>query len=42
LSAGSDIEQPTVTIYIEARAADDSNSNSYAIQTTVTQRTFDL
>jgi prepilin-type N-terminal cleavage/methylation domain-containing protein len=40
---GGDLEQPTVTIYIEAKARDNNpNSNSYALQTTITQRTFDL
>jgi len=41
--ADIDTEQPTVTIYIEAKAKDgDPTSNSYALQTTITQRTFDL
>jgi len=42
LSAGSNIEQPTVTIYIEAQDVDDPTAKSYYLQTTVTQRTLDL
>ena len=42
LSSGSNIEQPTVTIYIEAQDVDDPTAKSYYLQTTVTQRTLDL
>jgi signal transduction histidine kinase len=36
------ITQPTITIYLEAKAKDDPTAKSYYIQTTVTQRTLDL
>lgn len=39
---GVDVEQPTVTIYIEAQDVDDPTAKSYYLQTTVTQRTLDL
>ncbi len=35
-------EQPTVTIYMEARAKDDPNAKIYGLQTSVTQRILDL
>lgn len=40
--ATNDVSQPTVTIYLEAKAVDDTTAKSYYIQTTVTQRTLDL
>jgi len=42
LEGTGNIEQPTVTIYIEARDRNDTNSKRYYLQTTVTQRTLDL
>ena len=39
---GTDVEQPTVTIYIEAREKDDENAKVYYLQTTVTQRALDI
>jgi prepilin-type N-terminal cleavage/methylation domain-containing protein len=38
----TDVNQPTVTIYIEAQVADAANPKTYPIQTTVVQRTLDL
>ena len=38
----NNIVQPTITIYLEAKAKDDTAAKSYHIQTTVTQRTLDL
>lgn len=38
----NDTEQPTVTIYIEAKSSNDDNNKVYYLQTTVTQRTLDL
>lgn len=35
-------DQPSVTIFIEARKADDTNGKLYQLQTTVTQRTLDI
>lgn len=37
-----DIEQPTVTVYIEAQEKDDPTAKTYYLETTVTQRTLDL
>ena len=39
---GSDAEQPTVTVYIEAQDRSDATGKSYYLQTTITQRTLDL
>lgn len=39
---GKDIEQPTVTVYIEAQEKGDPEDKTYYLQTTVTQRTLDL
>lgn len=36
------VEQPTVTIYIQASETNDVSAKSYTLQTTVTQRTLDL
>jgi prepilin-type N-terminal cleavage/methylation domain-containing protein len=41
-SAGSDVWQPTVTIFIEAQERSDPNGKNYYVQTTVTQRTLDI
>ena len=38
----SDVEQPTVTVYIEAQDRNDPSAKTYYLQTTVTQRTLDL
>lgn len=37
-----DVEQPTVTVYIEAQDRNDPSAKTYYLQTTVTQRTLDL
>ncbi len=42
LSVGSNVEQPTITIYIEAQEKDDPTAKTYYLQTTVTQRILDL
>lgn len=36
------LEQPTVTVYIEAQEIDDLTAKTYYLETTVTQRTLDL
>ncbi len=41
-SPGSNLEQPTVTIYIEAKESGDVDAKVYYLETTVTQRTLDL
>lgn len=42
MSSVNDVEQPTVTIYIEARAKNETNPKTYYLQTTITQRILDL
>lgn len=42
LSSAADVEQPTVTIYIEAQEKNDPSAKIYYLQTTVTQRILDL
>ncbi len=42
LSVGSDTEQPSITIYIEAQEKDDPTAKTYYLQTTVVQRILDL
>lgn len=42
LSDTDDIEQPTVTIYLEAKETDSVDDKTYHLQTTVTQRTLDI
>ena len=42
LSNGSDTEQPTITVYIEAQEEDDPTGKKYYLNTTVTQRILDL
>jgi len=37
-----DDEQPTVTIYIEAKEKDDAEAKTYHLETTVTQRILDI
>lgn len=39
---GTNYEQPTITIYLEAKEKDSANSKAYHLQTTVTQRTLDI
>lgn len=39
---GNDVEQPTVTIFIQAAETNDVTAKSYSLQTTVTQRTLDI
>ena len=38
----NNVEQPTVTLYIEAAETNDITAKTYTLQTTVTQRTLDL
>lgn len=40
--SASDTEQPTVTIYLEAKETDSTDDKVYHLQTTVTQRTLDI
>ena len=40
--SASDTEQPTVTIYLEAKDTDSTDDKVYHLQTTVTQRTLDI
>lgn len=40
--SATEIDQPSVTIYIEATDPNDPTSKSYYLQTTVTQRTLDI
>lgn len=42
LSVGSNTEQPSITIYIEAQEKDDPTAKTYYLQTTVIQRILDL
>lgn len=42
ISNSSEDGQPTVTIYIEAKEAEDPNGKSFFVQTSVTQRTLDI
>jgi prepilin-type N-terminal cleavage/methylation domain-containing protein len=42
LEVSDDVEQPTVTLYIEAQEKDDPTAKTYYLSTTVTQRTLDL
>jgi prepilin-type N-terminal cleavage/methylation domain-containing protein len=39
---GTNFEQPTITIYLEAKEKDVATSKVYHLQTTVTQRTLDI
>lgn len=41
-SDNTKFEQPTITIYLEAKEKDVATSKSYHLQTTVTQRTLDI
>ena len=38
----TDVDQATVTVFIEASEVGDPSGNMYQIQTTVTQRTLDI
>ncbi|MEZ4104116.1 MAG: type II secretion system protein [Candidatus Paceibacterota bacterium] len=40
--SNGDIEQPTVTVYLEAVSDDDPTGKTYHLETTVTQRILDL
>mgnify|MGYP006304102875 CR=1 FL=1 len=41
-SGGGTLDQPTVTIYIEARESDDPSGKPFYMQTTITQRQLDV
>lgn len=41
-NAGFEDEQPTVTIYLEAKEKNDPTEKEYHVQTTITQRTLDI
>lgn len=42
VAPGGNLEQPTITIYLEAQEKDDITAKTYYLQTTVTQRSLDL